>query len=107
MEQEFAERRAELAGRPCRPFRNSATLRTSLRETAQNSEFTHGVLHYYFRDKVDLILVAFRNYSFEAAILERMVLHTTQPEHLTEGSSDGPLGTAHESRTPRHSRRKS
>ena len=36
--------------------------RTSLREIAQNSEFTHGVLHYYFRDKVDLILCSVRQY---------------------------------------------
>ena len=36
--------------------------RTSLREIAQNSEFSHGVLHYYFRGKQDLILEAVRQY---------------------------------------------
>jgi AcrR family transcriptional regulator len=36
--------------------------RTSLREIAQNSEFSHGVLHYYFTDKVDLILCSVRQY---------------------------------------------
>jgi AcrR family transcriptional regulator len=36
--------------------------RTSLREIAQKSEFTHGVLHYYFRDKVDLICCCVRHY---------------------------------------------
>ena len=29
--------------------------RTSLREIAQNSDFSHGVVHYYFTDKADLI----------------------------------------------------
>ena len=36
--------------------------RTSLREIAQNSEFSHGVLHYYFTDKLDLILCSVRQY---------------------------------------------
>ena len=36
--------------------------RTSLREIAQKSEFTHGVLHYYFSDKVDLICCCVRHY---------------------------------------------
>nr|WP_269327110.1 TetR/AcrR family transcriptional regulator [Kineosporia mesophila] len=36
--------------------------RTSLREIAQNSEFSHGVLHYYFIDKVDLITQCVRQY---------------------------------------------
>ena len=36
--------------------------RTSLRDIAQNSAFTHGVLHYYFKDKVDLILCSVRQY---------------------------------------------
>ena len=36
--------------------------RTSLREIAQNSAFSHGVLHYYFRDKVDLITYCVRRY---------------------------------------------
>ena len=33
-----------------------------MREIAQNSAFTHGVLHYYFADKVDLILCSVRQY---------------------------------------------
>ena len=36
--------------------------RTSLREIAQNSEFSHGVLHYYFDDKVDLLTYCVRRY---------------------------------------------
>jgi AcrR family transcriptional regulator len=58
----FAERRAELAEAALRTLSELGYARTSLREIAQNSEFTHGVLHYYFRDKVDLILCSVRQY---------------------------------------------
>ena len=33
-----------------------------MREIAQNSEFTHGVVHYYFADKVELITTCVRLY---------------------------------------------
>src|SRR5271166_3012327 len=58
----FAERRAELAGAALQTLSELGYARTSLREIAQNSEFTHGVLHYYFSDKVDLILCSVRQY---------------------------------------------
>jgi AcrR family transcriptional regulator len=58
----FAERRAELAEAALQTLSELGYARTSLREIAQNSEFTHGVLHYYFRDKVDLILCSVRQY---------------------------------------------
>jgi AcrR family transcriptional regulator len=58
----FAERRAELAEAALKTLSELGYARTSLREIAQNSEFTHGVLHYYFRDKVDLILCSVRQY---------------------------------------------
>nr|WP_272956669.1 TetR/AcrR family transcriptional regulator [Kribbella solani] len=41
--------------------------RTSLREIANNSEFTHGVVHYYFRDKIDLISYCVRYYKTKCA----------------------------------------
>jgi AcrR family transcriptional regulator len=58
----FAERRAELAEAALKTLSELGYARTSLREIAENSEFTHGVLHYYFRDKVDLILCSVRQY---------------------------------------------
>ena len=36
--------------------------RSSLREIANNSEFSHGVVHYYFEDKLDLIVFCVRQY---------------------------------------------
>jgi AcrR family transcriptional regulator len=58
----FAERRAQLAESALRTLSELGYARTSLREIAQNSEFSHGVLHYYFRDKVDLITHCVREY---------------------------------------------
>jgi AcrR family transcriptional regulator len=58
----YAERRAELAEAALQTLSELGYARTSLREIAQNSDFTHGVLHYYFRDKVDLILCSVRQY---------------------------------------------
>nr|WP_216895309.1 TetR/AcrR family transcriptional regulator [Nocardia alni] len=58
----FGERRAELAYAALHALAELGYARTSLREIAQKSEFTHGVLHYYFSDKVELITQAVRQY---------------------------------------------
>jgi AcrR family transcriptional regulator len=58
----FAERRKELAAAAVQTLSELGYARTSLREIAQNSEYSHGVLHYYFRDKVDLITCCVRHY---------------------------------------------
>jgi AcrR family transcriptional regulator len=65
----FAERRAQLAGAALQTLAELGYARTSLREIAQNSQFSHGVLHYYFSDKEDLITHCVRQY--EAACVTR------------------------------------
>jgi AcrR family transcriptional regulator len=65
----FAERRAQLAASTLQTLAELGYARTSLREIAQNSEFSHGVLHYYFSDKVDLLTQSVRQY--EAACVTR------------------------------------
>src|SRR5690349_15706535 len=62
MVDKFAARRDELAGAALQTLAELGYARTSLREIAQNSEFSHGVLHYYFRDKVELITHCVRQY---------------------------------------------
>jgi AcrR family transcriptional regulator len=57
-----AERRAELAEAALQTLSTLGYARTSLRDIAQNSVFSHGVLHYYFTDKVDLITACVRQY---------------------------------------------
>ncbi|HEY1642224.1 MAG TPA: TetR/AcrR family transcriptional regulator [Streptosporangiaceae bacterium] len=56
----FAERRAQLAEAALQTLAELGYARTSLRDIAQNSAFSHGVLHYYFSDKVDLITFCVR-----------------------------------------------
>jgi len=65
----FAERRAQLADAALQTLAELGYARTSLREIAQNTEFSHGVLHYYFADKQDLITHCVRQY--EAACVTR------------------------------------
>ncbi len=65
----FAERRAQLADAALQTLAELGYARTSLREIAQNSQFSHGVLHYYFSDKEDLITHCVRQY--EAACVTR------------------------------------
>ena len=61
----FAERRAQLAATALQTLSELGYARTSLRDIAQNSEFSHGVLHYYFNDKVDLIIESVKQYKAE------------------------------------------
>lgn len=55
-------RRDELADSALITLGQLGYARTSLREIAANSEFSHGVVHYYFRDKTELITYCVRRY---------------------------------------------
>jgi TetR/AcrR family transcriptional regulator, transcriptional repressor of bet genes len=61
----FEERRNQLAQSALETLGELGYARTSLREIAQNSEFTHGVVHYYFADKVELIIHCVRLYKVQ------------------------------------------
>jgi len=63
----FAARREQLAESAIQTLATLGYARTSLRDIAQNTELSHGSLHYYFEDKVDLILCCVRQYK-EACI---------------------------------------
>ncbi len=56
------KRRSELAESALRTLGELGYARTSLREIANNSEFSHGVVHYYFADKLELIVYCVRYY---------------------------------------------
>ncbi|MGO4577545.1 TetR/AcrR family transcriptional regulator [Cupriavidus sp. 2TAF22] len=79
----FAERRAELGEAALATLATLGYARTSLREIAQNSEFSHGVLHYYFNDKTDLIVCSVRQYKARCV--------TRYDRVLAEASSYGGL----------------
>ncbi|SCX44737.1 transcriptional regulator, TetR family [Klenkia marina] len=81
-----AARRAELAAATLRTLAELGYARTSLREIAQNSEFSHGVLHYYFQDKVDLITHCVREYKAICVTrYDQVVATATTPAQLREG----------------------
>ncbi len=68
-EERFEERRQQLAESALTTLAELGYARTSLREIAQHSEFTHGVVHYYFADKVELIAYCVR--LFHARVVSR------------------------------------
>ena len=74
----FAERRAQLATSTLRTLSELGYARTSLREIAQNSEFSHGVLHYYFRDKVELITYCVKLYKAECVTRYDQIVATAR-----------------------------
>jgi len=86
----FAERRDQLADAALQTLSELGYARTSLREIAQNSEFSHGVLHYYFTDKVDLITHCVRQYkaSCVARYDQMFEAATTGPE-MRDGFAAG------------------
>jgi AcrR family transcriptional regulator len=82
----FSERRAELAEAALQTLSELGYARTSLREIAQNSAFTHGVLHYYFRDKFDLILCSVRQYKARCVTrYDQVTSEATTSEELMTG----------------------
>ncbi|WP_346052305.1 TetR/AcrR family transcriptional regulator [Amycolatopsis dongchuanensis] len=85
----FDARRTELAVATLHTLAELGYARTSLREIAQNSEFSHGVLHYYFEDKRDLVTEAVRQY--EAVCVTRyddVVARATSARQLREEFSE-------------------
>ena len=80
------QRRAQLAESALRTLSELGYARTSVRDIAQNSEFSHGVLHYYFKDKAELIVYSVRLYKTRCATRYDYVVATaTTPEELADG----------------------
>jgi AcrR family transcriptional regulator len=93
----FAERRAQLAMSALQTLSELGYARTSLREIAQNSEFSHGVLHYYFRDKVELITYCVKLYKSECVKrYDDIVATATTAEELRVGFGAAMAGTLRE-----------
>jgi AcrR family transcriptional regulator len=90
----FAERRAELAAAALQTLAKLGYARTSLREIAQNSNFSHGVLHYYFSDKIELITYCVRQYKAECVTkYDDIVATATSADELSAGIGAVMAGT--------------
>ena len=82
----FAARRDELADAALKTLAERGYAQTGLRDIAQNSAFSHGVLHYYFADKTDLIMHCVREYKTRCATrYDEVVASATTAEELAEG----------------------
>jgi AcrR family transcriptional regulator len=87
--EKFNERRAELADAALQTLAELGYARTSVREIAQNSAFSHGVLHYYFNDKVDLILCSVRQYKARCITrYDDVVARSRSVDELVDGFLD-------------------
>lgn len=59
--------------------------RASLRKIADNSEFSHGVVHYYFQDKLELIVYCVKQYKATCVTrYDGAVAGSTTPEELVD-----------------------
>jgi AcrR family transcriptional regulator len=82
----FAERRDQLADAALQTLAELGYANTSLRDIAQNSEFSHGVLHYYFADKFELITYCVRRYKAECVTrYDAIVATATSADGLRAG----------------------
>lgn len=90
----FEERRRQLADAALLTLADLGYARTSLRTIAENTTFSHGLLHYYFADKVELITYCVRRY--KTACVERyegVVTDAATPAELAEACGAGLAAT--------------
>ena len=81
----FDERRNQLAESALQTLGELGYARTSLREIANNSEFSHGVVHYYFSDKTELIVYCVRYYKAQCVRrYDGVVADSTSAEELLD-----------------------
>lgn len=81
----YDERRDQLAESALKTLGELGYARTSLRDIANNSPFSHGVLHYYFEDKLDLIDYCIRYYKAKCVTrYDALVADSEDSPELTE-----------------------
>lgn len=81
----FDARRRELARAALSTLSQLGYARSSLRDIAQNSAFSHGVLHYYFEDKTDLVVCSVREFKTQCiARYEAVVEHAISMEDFAQ-----------------------
>jgi TetR/AcrR family transcriptional repressor of bet genes len=82
----FDERRNELAESALLTLGELGYARTSLRDIASNSPFSHGVLHYYFADKLELVLYSVTYYKMRCITrYDQVMEESTTEQELIEG----------------------
>ena len=85
----YDERRDQLAESALLTLGERGYANTSLRDIATNSPFSHGVLHYYFDDKLDLIDYCIRYYKARCVTrYDAIVSDSTSPQMLLEAFAE-------------------
>lgn len=90
----FADRRRELADAALLTLADLGYARTSLRTIADNTAYSHGLLHYYFADKTELITYCVRQY--KADCVQRyagLVAGASTPDELAAACGTGLAAT--------------
>jgi AcrR family transcriptional regulator len=100
--EKFEQRRAELGEATLQTLATLGYARTSLREIAQNSAFSHGVLHYYFQDKTDLILCSVRQYKARCVTRYDAIVAAAQDAAALEQAFLATLGDTLRDEAPLH-----
>jgi AcrR family transcriptional regulator len=96
----FGERRDQLAAAALATLAEQGYANTSLRDIAQHSQFSHGVLHYYFADKFELITYCVRQYKAECVKrYDAIVATATAPDELRAGFGAAMAGTLRDDAT--------
>ncbi|MCE3554400.1 TetR/AcrR family transcriptional regulator [Pseudonocardia sp. RS11V-5] len=90
----FEDRRRELADAALLTLAELGYARTSLRTIADNTEHSHGLLHYYFADKSDLITYCVQRYK-DACVqrYEGLVAEASTPAELATACGNGLAAT--------------
>lgn len=79
----YDTRRIELAESALVTLGELGYARTSLREIAANSPYSHGVVHYYFANKVELIVFCVRYYKAQCITrYDEVVAHSLSADDL-------------------------
>ena len=90
----YDERRDRLAESALATLGEQGYANTSLRDIAAKSPFTHGVIHYYFRDKTELIIYCVSYYKAQCVHRYDDVVQDAQtPESLAKGFADRLVST--------------
>ncbi|MFI7588683.1 TetR/AcrR family transcriptional regulator [Spongisporangium articulatum] len=91
------DRRVQLAESALKTLGDLGYARSSLREIAANSPFSHGVVHYYFHDKLELIIFCVRHYKSRCVHrYDAVVADSRTPEELVEAFGDKLVETLRE-----------
>src|SRR3954452_25267276 len=81
----YDEPRNQLAEPALQTLGELGYARTSLREIANNSQFSHGVVHYYFADKLELVVYSVRYYKARCVTrYDGVVADSTTPAELLD-----------------------